>query len=170
MGAPKDAADVSREAKHLEAELQGKQAPALDSAKVEADVAACVELAGAGRRQEALDGLLALEKQGRVAEDVSATRKAVTALLQVPSLLCAGMDSARWWCWMGAGDGRRGRGGGSSLSCRPHLPPPMPPTRRQPNCASAHAGPRPCSLLCSALPTFCRSCMRHGTGRGCRSM
>lgn len=84
MGPPKkDAADIGREAGRLEAELQGRQQQALDPAKVEAEVAECLEAAWAGQRQQAIDGLLALEKQGRLAEDVAATRKAVTALLQV---------------------------------------------------------------------------------------
>lgn len=84
MGAPQDAADLGADAKRLEAELQGKSpAQALDPAKVEADVQAARQAAAAGRRQEALDALLAVEKAARVAEDISATRQAVTALLQV---------------------------------------------------------------------------------------
>lgn len=85
MGAPpvKDAADLGAEAHRLEAELQGRQQQAVDPAKVQAELAAAAEHAAAGRRQEAIDVLLALEKQGRVAEDISATRQAVTALLKV---------------------------------------------------------------------------------------
>lgn len=85
MGAPpvKDAADLGAEAHRLEAELQGRQQQAVDPAKVQAELAAAAEHAAAGRRQEAIDVLLALEKQGRVAEDISATRQAVTALLKI---------------------------------------------------------------------------------------
>ena len=83
MGAPKDAEDLGREADHLKAELEGK-ATAIDQEKVDRELAAFRELAKQpGKRQEAIDGLLGLEKQGRVAEDIATTRKACSAVLEV---------------------------------------------------------------------------------------
>lgn len=53
-----------------------------------AEVDAALAAAKAGQRQQATDALLALEKQARLAEDVAATRKVVTALLQVRGCSC----------------------------------------------------------------------------------
>lgn len=61
--------------------------------QVDARIAELRAAAAAGRRQEATDGLLALEKQGRVAEDITSTRKACSALLEVS----AGKESGWWW-------------------------------------------------------------------------
>lgn len=148
MGAPQDAADMGSDAKHLEAELQGKRpAQALDAAKVEADVAAARAAAAAGRSQEALDALLAVEKAARVAEDISATRQAVTALLQVRPrrLLVQGAPSS-------------GGPGMAPLA-------PAPPGRR------AAASPTPPSPRPHLLPhALIRFCTRPATGRACRSM
>lgn len=63
-------------------EQDGPKDALLDQEKVDSDVASLKTLAGT-QRQEAIDGLLALEKQGRVAEDIVTTRKACTALLEV---------------------------------------------------------------------------------------
>eukprot|EP00887_Chlorella_sp_A99_P001021 scaffold14.g1021.t1 len=80
--APMDAEDLKREVDKLDEELQGKRSD-IDQAKVDADIAALRELAAAGQRQEAVDGLLAVEKQGRLGEDIVSTRKACTAILEI---------------------------------------------------------------------------------------
>ena len=81
--APMDSEDLGRQKDRLEAEQKGT-AVVLDQAKVESELAALLELAQQpGRRQEAIEGMLALEKQGRVAEDVTTTRKACSAVLEV---------------------------------------------------------------------------------------
>ena len=92
MGAATDAPEKAAPVVESAAEKAEAKA-AIDQAKVDSEVAAFRELAKqAGRRQEAIDGLLALEKQGRVAEDVVTTRKACSAVLEVrwrrPLLLC----------------------------------------------------------------------------------
>lgn len=81
MGAPQEST-VGETDQGNKAEGQGKGA-AIDQEKVERELATFREAAKQGRRQEAIDGLLGLEKQGRVAEDVVTTRKACTALLEV---------------------------------------------------------------------------------------
>ncbi|EFN56675.1 hypothetical protein CHLNCDRAFT_56118 [Chlorella variabilis] len=63
-------------------EQADSKAAAIDQEKVDSEVAGFRELAKA-QRQEAIDGLLGLEKQGRLAEDIVTTRKACTALLEV---------------------------------------------------------------------------------------
>lgn len=80
--APMDAEDLKREVDKLDEELQGKRSD-IDQAKVDADIAALRELAAAGQRQEAVDGLLAVEKQGRLGEDIVSTRKACTTILEI---------------------------------------------------------------------------------------
>jgi len=84
MGAPLDAEDVKMETDKQAAELQGK-AQEIDHAKIESDVAALRQLAKQGKTQEAVDGLLNIEKQQRVAEDVVGTKMACTAILEVRS-------------------------------------------------------------------------------------
>ena len=82
MGAsPMDAEDLGVEMDKQEKAQQGKPNE-IDQAKVEADVAALQALAAAGKRAEAIDGLLAIEKQGRTAEDGASTRLACTTILQ----------------------------------------------------------------------------------------
>lgn len=82
MGAPLDAEDVKMETDKQAAELQGK-AQEIDHAKIESDVAALRQLAKQGKVQEAVDGLLNIEKQQRVAEDVVGTKMACTAILEI---------------------------------------------------------------------------------------
>lgn len=83
MGAaPMDAEDLGVELDKMDQAQQGK-ATEVDQAKVEAEVAALLALAAQGRRQEAIDGLLAVEKAGRTAEDSASTRLACTSILQV---------------------------------------------------------------------------------------
>jgi hypothetical protein len=80
--APMDAEDLGIELDKMDAVQRGKQ-QVIDHAKVEKDVEALLSLAGAGKRQEAIDGLLAIEKQGRLAEDITSTRLACCTILQV---------------------------------------------------------------------------------------
>ena len=68
----------------MDAEQQGKE-KGVDQANVDVRIAELRAAAAAGQRQEAVEGLLALEKAGRVAEDITSTRKACTALLEVRS-------------------------------------------------------------------------------------
>ncbi|GAB4818648.1 hypothetical protein N2152v2_005694 [Parachlorella kessleri] len=82
MEAPLDAEDVKMETDNQAAELQGK-AQEIDHAKIESDVAALRQLAKQGKAQEAVDGLLNIEKQQRVAEDVVGTKMACTAILEI---------------------------------------------------------------------------------------
>lgn len=79
---PMDAEDLSIELDKMDAAQRGKQ-QIIDQAKVEKDVEALVALAKTGKRQEAIDGLLAIEKQGRLAEDITSTRMACRTILQV---------------------------------------------------------------------------------------
>lgn len=65
-----------------EAEKPSSKGTEMDQEKVDSNVARLRELAKT-QRQEAIDGLLALEKQGRVGEDIVTTRKACTAVLEV---------------------------------------------------------------------------------------
>lgn len=160
MGAPtpKDAADLGADAKKLEATLQGRQPTQLDAAKFDEEVAVCQAAAAAGRRQEALDGLLGLEKQARVAEDVAATRTAVTALLSVrfPLLLFVcmgeGRDAECGRCGWACGDASRADGT-SALAAAAGLRPTASLNRtRPPSLASRQHQPS-------------RSCTRRATGR-----
>ena len=156
MGAPvKDAADLGREAHRLEAELQGRQQQALDPAKVEADLAAAAQHAAAGRRQQAIDALLALEKQGRVAEDIAATRKAVTALLQV------GVAGSNPPCRMGR---RRPASAAAGAGARAGA------ATRQPTDRAARCPAAPLTARCCPLLGARRCCTRRGTGSSSRSM
>ncbi|KAI3426883.1 hypothetical protein D9Q98_006829 [Chlorella vulgaris] len=65
-----------------EAEKPSSKGTEMDQEKVDSNVARLRELAKT-QRQEAIDGLLALEKQGRVGEDIVTTRKACTAVLEL---------------------------------------------------------------------------------------
>ncbi|KAL4423423.1 hypothetical protein ABPG77_010001 [Micractinium sp. CCAP 211/92] len=61
-----------------------EEKPVLNQEEVDRELAGYRELAAQpARRQEAIDGILAVEKKGRVAEDVVATRKACSAVLEV---------------------------------------------------------------------------------------
>ena len=105
MGAsPMDAEDLGIEMDKQEAAQQGKSNE-IDQAKVEADVAALKALAAAGKRAEAIDGLLAIEKQGRTAEDGPSTRLACTTILQVRCCWDLGAAGQQLLCRAGAGPG-----------------------------------------------------------------
>jgi hypothetical protein len=98
MGAATDAPEKAVPVVESAAEKAEAKA-AIDQAKVDSEVAAFRELAKqAGRRQEAIDGLLGLEKQGRVAEDVVTTRKACSAVLEVRWRLGGGGDACSCCC------------------------------------------------------------------------
>lgn len=77
-----DSEDLGIELDKMDAAQRGK-AVDIDQAKVEKDVEALVALAKSGQKQEAIDGLLAIEKQGRLAEDITSTRLACRSILQV---------------------------------------------------------------------------------------
>lgn len=76
MGAAKDMV--------VEDDAGSKKGNALDQEAVDRELAGYRAVAAQeGRCQEAIDGLLGLEKRGRVAEDVVSTRKACSVLLEV---------------------------------------------------------------------------------------
>lgn len=79
---PMDAEDLAIEMDKMDKAQQGKET-FVDQAKVEADVATCKKLAAQGKLQEAVDGLLAVEKAGRTAEDFSTTSLACTTILEL---------------------------------------------------------------------------------------
>jgi hypothetical protein len=94
----------------MEVDVQGTDTPAvktdIDQEKARADVAALVALATGGQQQQAIDGLLAIEKVGRLAEDIGSTKMACTAVLEVrfsaarppPRELHADPTRLRWRC------------------------------------------------------------------------
>ena len=109
MGAEKnDAEDLKLELDKMDELQQGKDST-IDQAKVEADIAALKELAGAGKRQEAVEGLLALEKAGRVAEDIGSTRKACSAILEVGGWMGGGWGYGAHDCLVAAWSNRHAR-------------------------------------------------------------
>ncbi|PSC75238.1 26S proteasome non-ATPase regulatory subunit 12 [Micractinium conductrix] len=76
MGAAKDMV--------VEDDAGSKKGNALDQEAVDRELAGYRAVAAQeGRCQEAIDGLLGLEKRGRVAEDVVSTRKACSVLLEI---------------------------------------------------------------------------------------
>jgi len=83
-----DSEDLGVEMDKMDAEQRGKKTD-VDLEKVEKDVAAFASLAKAGEKQQAIDGLLTIEKQGRLAEDISSTRLACTTILKVVTRPCA---------------------------------------------------------------------------------
>lgn len=87
-GAP-PTAPTARTSQHRCCQLTAHCAPF--ARQVEADIAALKELAKQGKTQEAVDGLLAVEKAQRLAEDVVGTRLACLAVLEVRALECGGV-------------------------------------------------------------------------------
>ena len=79
---PMDSEDLGIELDKMDAAQRGKTVT-IDQAKVEKDVEAFMALAKSGQKQEAIDGLLTIEKQGRLAEDITSTRLACCSILQV---------------------------------------------------------------------------------------
>ncbi|KAG7667361.1 hypothetical protein Ndes2526B_g04126 [Nannochloris sp. 'desiccata'] len=77
-----DSEDLGIEMDKMDAEQRGKKMD-VDLEKVEKDVAAFLSLAKAGQKQQAIDGLLTIEKQGRLAEDISSTKLACKTILQI---------------------------------------------------------------------------------------
>lgn len=77
-----DAEDLAIEVDKMDAAQQGKKME-IDQEKVQKDVEALVSLAKSGQQQAAIDGLLAIEKQGRLAEDITSTRLACRTILEV---------------------------------------------------------------------------------------
>ncbi|KAK9823540.1 hypothetical protein WJX72_003562 [[Myrmecia] bisecta] len=77
------AANIAIDQDKKEEEAAAKKKAFVDYSKLEAEVAANKELAGKGKLTEALEGLLNLEKQQRLAEDVTGTKLACTAILDV---------------------------------------------------------------------------------------
>lgn len=77
-----DDEDLGIEMDKMEAEQQGKKVD-IDQTKVQKDIEAFVTLAKSGQRQPAIDGLLAIEKQGRLAEDITSTKLACRTILAV---------------------------------------------------------------------------------------
>ena len=70
----------------MDAEQRGKKVD-VDQEKVQTEVEAFLSLAKAGQKQQAIDGLLTIEKQGRLAEDISSTKLACRSILQVREAL-----------------------------------------------------------------------------------
>jgi hypothetical protein len=83
-----DSEDLGVEMDKMDAEQRGKKTD-VDLEKVERDVAAFLSLAKAGEKQQAIDGLLTIEKQGRLAEDISSTKLACRTILTVRTRLVA---------------------------------------------------------------------------------
>lgn len=81
-----DAEDLKLEVDKLHDEQEGKPTGEPDLAKIEAEVAALKALAAQGKAAEAVEGLLNLEKQQRLAEDVGGTKLACLAVLEVCAL------------------------------------------------------------------------------------
>jgi hypothetical protein len=81
-----DGEDISMQVDKLEAEQRGKKID-VDMEKVEKEVEDFLSLAKAGQKQQAIDGLLTIEKQGRLAEDISSTKLACKSILQVREVL-----------------------------------------------------------------------------------
>jgi hypothetical protein len=77
-----DAEDLKLEMDKIDQAQLGKKTE-INFEQVKSDVEELVSLAKAGQRQQAIDGLLAIEKQGRIAEDPASTRLACTKILQV---------------------------------------------------------------------------------------
>lgn len=79
---PMDSEDLGVELDKMDAAQRGVPMT-VDQEKVLKDVEDLRQKASAGRTQEAIDGLLAIEKQGRLAEDITSTRLACNSILQV---------------------------------------------------------------------------------------
>ena len=87
--APMDDEDLGIEIDKMEAAQQGKKMD-VDQEKAKRDVEALVAQAKSGQRQQAIDGLLAIEKQGRLAEDITSTKLACRTILEVRRMWCCG--------------------------------------------------------------------------------
>lgn len=83
---PMDAEDLAISLDKMDREQQGKTID-IDQAKVEAEVERLRALAQTGQIQQAIDGLLAIEKQGRVAEDITSTKLACLTILEVSFII-----------------------------------------------------------------------------------
>jgi hypothetical protein len=83
---PMDSEDLGVELDKMDAEQRGKKVD-VDQEKVQTEVEAFLSLAKAGQKQQAIDGLLTIEKQGRLAEDISSTKLACRSILQVREAL-----------------------------------------------------------------------------------
>ena len=156
-----DAEDLKLEVDKLDEELQGK-ASTIDQAKVDADIASFRELARGGQRQEAVDGLLGVEKAGRLGEDITSTRKACSAILEVGVRVRGAVAGVGGWGLLDGGvaswetkERRRWlrlllRGGWPVATARCRLPPPPHP---HPACPRSPHSPLPCPP--SALIAAC---------------
>lgn len=157
MGAATDA--PAKAAPVVESAAEKAEAKAaIDQAKVDSEVAAFRELAKqAGRRQEAIDGLLAMEKQGRVAEDVVTTRKACSAVLEVRWRRAGGCFCVCFGSCLGAaaGAGSDVAGGGGPVAATglPALLQQPAQTRQE---AAAAVDRLPPLVPCSLLMRSCR--------------
>ena len=80
-----DAEDIKRQVDKIDLDQRGQRID-VDQEEVKRNIEKCVGLAASGKQQEAIDGLLVIEKQGRLAEDPSSTRAACTAALKVNGL------------------------------------------------------------------------------------
>lgn len=142
----------------------------LDQEKVDSDVARLKGLAST-QRQEAIDGLLALEKQGRVAEDIVTTRKACTALLEVGPAAASARPAVLASCSASSilmsercVVRKRTRHGcpHSKMFSMTDSPPKFGAARR--------TQPPAKPLGCPSRAPCPRCCTRRATGRRCRSM
>lgn len=77
-----DAEDLGREMDKL-GEQQRGQGVTIDQEEVEKDVARFMEVGKSGNMVEAIDGLLSIEKKGRLAEDPTSTKLACCSVLRL---------------------------------------------------------------------------------------
>jgi hypothetical protein len=77
-----DAEDLGISLDKMDREQQGKTVE-IDQEKTTSEVQRLKELATSGQVQPAIEGLLAIEKHGRVAEDIVSTKLACTTILEV---------------------------------------------------------------------------------------
>ena len=160
-------------------EQADSKAAAIDQEKVDSEVAGFRELAKA-QRQEAIDGLLGLEKQGRLAEDIVTTRKACTALLEVRAadarLALVSASSAAHMCRLAHGVTLQSMHGSLPVSSQRQQPGHRCPLARLRRRLAAVVACCWLALLCClaaatfAPPLRCRCCTMPATGSSCRSM
>lgn len=77
-----DAEDIKRQVDKIDLDQRGKKVD-VDQEEVKRKVDSLVAAAKTGDKQQAIDSLLAIEKQCRVAEDPASARLVCTAVLQV---------------------------------------------------------------------------------------
>lgn len=128
--------------------------PQIDQAKVEEGIASAKTQAAAGARQEAIQALLSIEQKGRLAEDITSTQRACTAILEV--------RTTAPWAWAGMQ-----RGGRPATQTHPRSQSSIHrPVAATPGPLRAECLPEPDLLPFPSAPL--RFCTTRGTGQGCR--